>query len=94
MRRGRRFVIPEAVISLISTTETPTRIGVITPKIVGNSVIRHRVARSIRHAGARFIVEHPARLDVVVKAQSGADQLSVEDWFNVLHTAAEKVEHK
>lgn len=91
MRRGRRFVIPEAVISVLSSNDALTRIGVITPKVVGNSVVRHRVARSIRHGAAAFLSSNPQGLDIVVRAQSGSELLSVSDWERVLASAIQKV---
>ena len=89
MRRGRRFVIPEAVISVLSSDSLHTRVGLVTPKIVGNSVVRHRVARAIRHGAAQFIAAHPQGFDVVVRAQTGSDLLSVADWSRILTTALE-----
>ena len=87
LRRGRRFVIPEAVISVLPSALPHTRIGLVTPKIVGNSVVRHRVARAIRHGAIEFITAHPQGFDVAIRAQSGAEALSVADWNRILEEA-------
>ena len=89
LRRGRRFVIPQAVISVLPSTLPHTRIGVVTPKIVGNSVARHRVARAIRHGALGFIAMHPHGFDVAIRAQTGANALSVADWARILEESLE-----
>ena len=91
LRRGRRFAISTSVISvLVRSDDLPSRLAVITPKIVGNSVARHRVARVVRHSFQMFLVKHPLNIDVVVRAQSGADQLSVSECSELLDRALAK----
>ena len=78
-RRGRRFVVSEAVFTVLQTPKT-TRVGVITPGTVGNSVVRHQIARKVRAAAAVFIEKHPDGFELVVRAQAGAQDLSVSQW--------------
>jgi ribonuclease P protein component len=95
LRRGRRFAIPEAVVSVSVTDESQiTRLGLVTPKIVGNSVVRHRVARAIRHAGADLIKAHPSGFDVAVRALADSSQLSVEQWLGLMEKALAKARSK
>jgi ribonuclease P protein component len=95
LRRGRRFAIPEAVVSVTLTSQTQfTRLGLVTPKVVGNSVVRHRVARAIRHAGADLIKTHPSGFDVAVRALAGSSQLSVDQWRVLLEKALTKAQSK
>ena len=78
-RKGRRFVVSEAVFSVQSLSK-PTRVGVITPGKIGNSVTRHKVARKIRAAAAEFINSNPNGFEIVVRAQPGSEALEVSDW--------------
>ena len=78
-RKGRRFVVSEAVFTVLKCSKD-TRIGVITPGKVGNSVVRHQIARKVRAAAAQFIEKHPAGYEIVVRAQAGAQDLSVGNW--------------
>ncbi|MGM7647216.1 ribonuclease P protein component [Nocardia sp. JW2] len=48
------------------------RFGLIVSKAVGNAVVRHRVARRLRHMCAQVIDELPADTDVVIRALPGA----------------------
>ena len=89
LRRGRRFVLPEAVVHVL-TTPGPTKLGVITPKVVGNSVVRHSVARKIRHSFRPVLAELPTGFELVVRAQAGADTLSVEQWTDACQRAISK----
>ena len=91
LRRGRRFAISSSVISvLVRSDDSPSRLTVITPKIVGNSVVRHRVARVIRHGFHMFLVKHPLNVDVVVRAQAGAGLLTVAECDELLNRALTK----
>jgi ribonuclease P protein component len=90
MRRGRRFVIPSAVVSVLKSDSIPTRIGVITPRAIGNSVVRHRVARAIRHGAADFLTSQPQGFDIAVRALPGADKISVSEWSEILSTAVSR----
>jgi ribonuclease P protein component len=92
LRRGRRFAISAAVVSVVVRSDgAPSRLAVITPKIVGNSVVRHRVARVIRHAFAEFLRDFSTNIDVVVRAQAGSDQLSRVEIEQLLSKAHVKV---
>ncbi|MCA2209857.1 ribonuclease P protein component [Nocardia rosealba] len=48
------------------------RFGLIVSKAVGNAVVRHRVARRLRHMCAQVIDDLPADTDVVIRALPGA----------------------
>lgn len=48
------------------------RFGLIVSKAVGNAVVRHRVARRLRHMCAQVVDELPADTDVVIRALPGA----------------------
>lgn len=82
-RKGRRFVVSEAVFTVQKVSST-SKIGVITPGKLGNSVVRHRVARKIRAGAAIFIANNPSGYEIVVRAQAGADELTVAKWADLL----------
>lgn len=48
------------------------RFGLIVSKAVGSAVIRHRVARRLRHMCAEVVPDLPADTDVVIRALPGA----------------------
>jgi len=48
------------------------RFGLIVSKAVGSAVVRHRVARRLRHMCATIVDELPADADVVIRALPGA----------------------
>ncbi|RBO91664.1 ribonuclease P protein component [Nocardia puris] len=48
------------------------RFGLIVSKAVGSAVVRHRVARRLRHMCAEVLAELPADADVVIRALPGA----------------------
>ena len=91
LRRGRRFAIPQAVVTVVITGEgNDSRLGLITPKVVGNSVVRHGVARAIRHAGAAVIKANPSGFDIAVRALAGSSELSVAQWQDLIQKAVKK----
>jgi ribonuclease P protein component len=60
------------VVYLYSTmTKAPAQAGLIISKNVGGSVIRHKVARQIRHSLRDHIEKFPPGAHVVVRALSG-----------------------
>lgn len=44
------------------------RVGLIVSKGVGNSVVRHRVSRYLRHAVGAVLADVPADVDMVIRA--------------------------
>ena len=80
MRRGRRFVLPQGVVFVLAAPGQESRFGLITPKRVGNAVQRHAVARKIRHSWLPLIADFPSGLAIVVRAEAGATELSVDEW--------------
>lgn len=56
----------------VQPTTTASRAGFIVSKKVGNSVVRHRVTRRLRHLMADQLRNMPAGSDIVVRALPGA----------------------
>lgn len=84
MRRGQRIGRRDLVVHAFTHTYDDVadgdslvrvggpRFGLIVSKAVGNAVVRHRVARRLRHMCAQVIDELPADTDVVIRALPGA----------------------
>ncbi|MEY3407883.1 MAG: ribonuclease protein component [Actinomycetota bacterium] len=92
-RRGRRFGVSGGSINVLKTdAASPTRIGVVTPKLVGNSVVRHAVARKIRHAAANVIEQYPNGFDIAVRAIDKSAENQLNYWESEILSAIEKLQ--
>lgn len=67
------------------------RFGLIVSKAVGNAVIRHRVARRLRHMCHQMISELPSDTDVVIRALPGAADASSAELLRQMRTAMRKL---
>ncbi|UGT70783.1 ribonuclease P protein component [Nocardia gipuzkoensis] len=85
--KGRHDQIPDDVLVRVGGP----RFGLIVSKAVGNAVIRHRVARRLRHMCAQVVDEVPPGTDVVIRALPGAATASSEDLLRQLRTALRKL---
>lgn len=73
VRKGRRSKGGQLLCYTVSQpTVTHSRIGFIVSKKVGNSVIRHRVTRRLRHVIQPIVATFSQPHDVVVRALPGA----------------------
>ncbi len=55
-----------------TVTNTPAQAGLIISKSVGGSVVRHKVARQIRHSLREHLVALPTGTHIVVRALMGS----------------------
>lgn len=91
LAQGQKLRLPHATASLwITGGELPARLGLAVGKPVGNSVVRSRVSRCIRHGFAPLIAYLPRGTQVVVRAFAGAQRLSSADWTRVLTQALQQ----
>lgn len=65
--------------------------GLIVSKAVGNAVIRHRVARRLRHMCAQVLAEVSPGTDVVIRVLPGAATASSDDLLRQLRGALRKL---
>ena len=73
IRSGRRAGSRRLVVHVATTDEAePTRIGLVVSKQVGNSVVRHRVARQLRAIAAERLAQWPAGQLMVIRALPSA----------------------
>ncbi|NGP05611.1 ribonuclease P protein component [Rhodococcus sp. 14C212] len=81
-RQGRRDLVVHAIereqAELVVSFGGP-RFGFVVSKAVGPAVIRHRVARRLRHICVTLVDEVPAGADVVVRALPGAASASSQE---------------
>ena len=69
VRAGRRHVVVHMTQDLTSTN---ARVGFVVSKAVGNSVVRHRVTRKLRHVMAMRLDRLPHTALVVLRANPSA----------------------
>jgi len=73
IRSGRRASSRRLVVHVATTDAAqPTRIGLVVSKQVGNSVVRHRVARQLRAIAAERLPHWPQGRLVVIRALPAA----------------------
>jgi ribonuclease P protein component len=92
-RRGRRFGVSGGSIHILKiSSDSRSQIGVVTPKLVGNSVARHLVARRIRHACKVVVTQHPFGFQIAIRATAGSTENQVKHWENSILDALEKMQ--
>lgn len=71
LRRGRRAGRPTLTVHVLAGEGT-ARAGLVVSRAVGGSVVRHRVARRLRHQLQPLVAGLPAGTRVVVRAAPAA----------------------
>ncbi|MFI6098328.1 ribonuclease P protein component [Lentzea sp. NPDC051213] len=94
VRRGRRAGRPRLVVHAL-TPDVPTldssKVGFVVSKTVGNSVVRHRVARRLRHIAGSHLSSMPPGTLVVVRALAPAAGASSSELDADFSSALRKV---
>lgn len=72
-------------------TDRPPRVGFVVSKTVGNSVVRHRVTRRLRHLLTGRLASLPPGADLVVRATPEAGRASSAELAVALDTALARV---
>ena len=73
LRRGRRAGTPTVTVHLIvGDGHAPARAGLVVSKAVGGSVVRHHVARQLRHQLQPLVGALPTGTRLVVRASPAA----------------------
>lgn len=67
------------------------RFGLIVSKAVGPAVVRHRVARRLRHICAEIHPELPTEADIVIRALPGSATLGSDELRRQLHSGLRKL---
>lgn len=76
---------------MAQTSSEHTKVAFAVSKNVGNSVVRHKVTRQLRHAIIPLINDLPVGSHVVVRALPGASQATFTQLFENLKFAMSKV---
>ncbi|MCP2291375.1 ribonuclease P protein component [Nocardia amikacinitolerans] len=63
----------------------------IVSKAVGSAVVRHRVARRLRHMCAQVVSELPAEADIVIRALPGAATAESDELLRQLRSGLRKL---
>jgi len=88
LRSGRKLRVPNAVISLWKTGgQSYPQVGLAVGKVVGNSVIRSRTSRALRHGIAPLMDELPRGAWIVIRALPGAERVNSAEWTRRLASA-------
>ena len=102
-RIGRRDLVVHALRHEYDGTSDPQRaaamirvggprFGLIVSKAVGPAVIRHRVARRLRHMCATIVADLPAETDVVIRALPGAATADSAELLRQIRAALRKLD--
>jgi ribonuclease P protein component len=91
MKSGTRFSAKLVVLHVAQSTDKDTKVAFAVGKNVGNSVIRHRVTRQLRHAISPLLTNFPAGSHVVVRALPGANQANFAQLSENLEFALSKL---
>lgn len=76
---GRRFSNDSLICYLYSSKDNhPAKLGLIIGKSVGNSVVRHRIARQVRHAVRDELKQLPNGTLFVVRAMKNPQNAFIE----------------
>ena len=74
-KAGHRATSDLLVLYFLTHEQLPAapQVGLIINKSVGGSVVRHRIARHLRHAMAEHLHEIPAHSQIVIRVRESAD---------------------
>jgi ribonuclease P protein component len=91
MKSGKRFSAKLVVLHVAQSSDQGSKVAFAVGKNVGNSVIRHRVTRQLRHAISPLIGQFPAGSHVVVRALPAASQATFNELTENLKFSLAKV---
>jgi len=96
VRSARSHVVVH--LALLEQGDDAPRVGFVVSKKVGNSVIRHRVARRFREIVRHHLAEFPTGSTAVLRALPGIEQIPFTDLedevLGALGTATRKLEKR
>lgn len=95
MRRGvkvgRRRLVLHAVSGEDMTEATPSKAGFVVSKAVGNSVVRHRVTRKLRHVTRVRLGTLPPGSSLVIRALPAAASATSRELANDVDSALRRL---
>ena len=90
MRFGKKFTSHLVVLHVRTQPNTPVRVAFSVGKSVGNSVVRHRTTRRLRHIMINQLPKFQSGTDVVVRALPKAGSASYSDLLESVDYAVNK----
>lgn len=93
LKAGRRYPAKFLVFHIAPGTTSGSRFAFAVGKNVGNSVIRHKTIRRLRHLVMANYQKFPLGSDVVVRALPGIESISHQELQENFDTALAKVGH-
>lgn len=91
MKSGTRFSAKLVVLHVAKGSNEQTKIAFAVGKNVGNSVVRHKVTRQLRHAITPLLGNFPVGSHVVVRALPGASEANFAQLSENLKFATSKL---
>ncbi len=91
LKAGKRYPAKFLVFHIAPGLTNGTRFAFAVGKNVGNSVVRHKVTRRLRHLAMANYAKFPTSCDVVVRALPGIDGVSHQELQNNFDQALAKV---
>lgn len=91
LKVGKRYPAKFLVFHIAPGLTNRTRFAFAVGKNVGNSVVRHKVIRRLRHLVMDHYPKFPANSDVVVRALPGIDNASHSELQSSFESALTKV---
>lgn len=93
-RRSGRAAGPRLVVTVVAAEAACSRVGLIVSRAVGNSVVRNRTKRVLRHEMAELLPRLQPAMDVVIRATPAAGTAAAgvlrEDLDRLLDTATRR----
>lgn len=91
MKSGTRFSAKLVVLHVTQSSTEQTKVAFAVGKNVGNSVVRHRITRQLRHAISPLLASFPTGSHVVVRALPGANEATFTQLSENLKFALSKL---
>jgi ribonuclease P protein component len=91
IKNGKRYPAKFLVLHIAKGKTPETRFAFAVGKNVGNSVVRHRITRKLRHLVMDNYQKFPTASNVVVRALPGIDGISAQEFRTNFDTALAKV---
>ena len=93
LKTGKRYSAKFLVFHIAPGATTESRFAFAVGKNVGNSVVRHKVIRRLRHLVVENYQKFPAGHDVVVRALPGIENSTHQELQSNFDFALAKVDH-
>jgi ribonuclease P protein component len=78
-RSGSETLVVHLLTSATASPDAPVRVGFVVSRAVGNSVLRHRVQRRLRHLCRDRLAELPSGSELVVRALAASGRATYQE---------------